>query len=45
MLEGLHPNLNLERVMLSYTAPETVLFHGPKTDLELIEELIRHLDK
>ncbi len=45
MLEGLHPNLNLERVMLSYPAPETVLLQGPKQDLELIEELIRHLDQ
>ena len=37
MLEGLHPNLNLESVELSYPAPETILLQGPNQDLELIE--------
>ena len=45
MLEVLHPKLNLERVKLAYPALEMVLFQGPKQDLELIEQFIRHLDQ
>ena len=44
-LKELHPNLNLERVKLSFPGADTVLLKGPKQDLELAEELIRHLDR
>ena len=44
-IKELHPNLNLERVKLSFPEADTVLLNGPKQDLELAEELIRHLDR
>ena len=44
-IKELHPNLNLKRVNLSYPGADTVLLNGPKQDLELAEELIRHLDR
>ena len=43
-VKELHPNLNLKRVKLSFPGADTVLLKGPKQDLELAEELIRHLD-
>ena len=44
-IKELHPNLNLKRVKLSFPGADTVLLNGPKQDLELAEELIRHLDR
>ena len=44
-IKELHPNLNLKRVKLSFPGADTVLLKGPKQDLELAEELIRHLDR
>ena len=44
-VKELHPNLNLKRVKLSFPGADTVLLKGPKQDLELAEELIRHLDR
>ena len=44
-IKELHPNLNLKRVKLSFPGAYTVLLKGPKQDLELAEELIRHLDQ
>ena len=44
-LKELHPNLNLERVKLSFPGADTVLLKGQKQDLELDEDLIRHLDR
>ncbi len=44
-IKELHPNLNLKRVKLSFPGADTVLINGPKQDLELIEEFIRHLDR
>ena len=44
-IKELHSNLNLKRRKLSFPGAYTVLLKGPKQDLELIEELIRHLDR
>ena len=44
-IKELHPNLNLKRVKLSFPGADTVLLQGPKQDLELAEELIRHLNR
>ena len=44
-IKELHPNLNLKRVKRSFPGADTVLMNGPKQDLELAEELIRHLDR
>ena len=44
-IKELHPNLNLKRVKLSFPGAYTVLLKGPKQDLELAEELIRHLNR
>ena len=37
--------MNLNRVKLSFPGADTILLNGPKQDLELAEELIRHLDR
>ena len=44
-IKELHPNLNLKRVKLSFPGADNFLLNGPKQDLELAEELIRHLDR